>query len=214
MKFGIYDTVHLHFVGGPVDDPNEASATAAELTSDTGRLHEVRLVPTEPPGVAETAFLIATGTGATDNAAAPCALAADARYGALPDWITVVDGEAVLGEDAGGCVVSLVGQTNLDFTGTTAPDDPGSATAFYELDRDGTGLLFPDTGDPTVGDGSDLMGLPASVAAGDFVFGGTLSVTAGAGATDADDENITDGVATHTLAINVTRIAPVPTLSD
>lgn len=164
----------------------------------------------DAPGAAETAYLIAEGVaGDTSGNNTDLDLVADDRYGDLPDWVTIVDGAAVLGASAGGCVASIIGQTDFDFTATTAPTDPGELGAAYSLKRNGSGFLSTNTG-TTVGDGEDEVSLPNTIAVGNFVYNGTLLAQANAFATDEAEADILDGVVSHTVYVNITRLAPAP----
>lgn len=164
----------------------------------------------DTPGASETAYFTGTLVGDTGDGETQVDLVA---VGDLPDWVTIVGGEAVLGAEAGGCYASLIGKVDFDFTGTDAPDDPGHSTGVFTIKQDGS-QIGSDVVDQS-GDGQDLQAAEMSVAVGDFVFGGTINalVNAVAFTTAGEDDAVSPvAVATKTVAVNITRLAPAPTL--
>lgn len=161
-------------------------------------------VQEEAPGVSETAYLFATGITATDSEYVDAVLEGED----LPDWVSIVDGEAVLSEAAGGCVASIIGQADMDFSGTSRPTGDSSG-ADWTLSRNGTTLTSSESHVAEVEDDQVVLDVGAPVGA--FVFGGTLAVKLDAYAGGGEGA-VTDGVVTHRVAVNVTRVAPSPTL--
>lgn len=178
---------------------------------DEDELRVTGIVAPNGVGASETAYFVATGpTSVTDGAHHELTLTARET---LPEWVSVEDGEAVLSQSAGGVFVSIIGQTDLDFSDTTPAPAEGNIGAAYKLKHNGSDIATVFAPDPTSGDGTDNQELGASEPAGDFAFGGTISVTASAFAgTDGYNGDITDAVASHTVAVNITRLSPTPTL--
>jgi len=170
--------------------------------------------PTAPPtpGASETAYFVGTLVSATNvsDVAVPLEV-----LGSPVAWATVnEDGAVVLDpETAGGTIVSLSGQSDFDYSATTAPTAPGGTNAFYDIKLDGgefaTTSILTD-GTTTAGDGSDLVTTAQVGPDGGLVFPGTLVAYAGASAFDDNSGPITDGVVTHRVAVNVTRQSPSP----
>lgn len=160
----------------------------------------------DQPGASETAYLIATGTGVTDGGyTTGLNFTADDRYGELPEWVTLVAGDPTLGSDAGGCVASARVLCDMDFSGTTPPDAPAQIGCYFRIQRNASTILTT-PGTYIDGDGEDLQSVE-EIPGGVFVFGGTLTVDPSADATA-----VADGVAAFTVALNITRLAPAPTL--
>ncbi len=168
----------------------------------------------DAPGASETAYLIATAVaGDTGDGEVTIDLVADPAHGDLPSWVTVVAGDAVLGAEAGGCFASLIGKVDFDFTGTTAPDDPGYSRGVFTIKQDGS-QIDSEVVDQT-GDGENAQTTEMVVPVGGFVLGGTISATVNAVAftTAGEGDPVSPDAATAiTLAVNITRVAPAPTL--
>lgn len=164
------------------------------------------------PGASETAYFVGTLVGASDNQSTQVELTVKPGTDAK-DWAPVVAGAVELDPaTAGDCRVNAVAQTNLDYSGTTAPAAPGDSAAYYSVLGDGSSVVDLDAG-TTVGDGSDEVSLPIARGPGASATGGTITFEAAALAHDENADPITDGVATHQVAVNITRLAPAPALS-
>lgn len=156
-------------------------------------------------GAEETAYFVATGpTDVTDGigAAGNLNFVVDSRYGDLPDWVSLSNGDIILSSDAGTCAWALTGVIDYDFSATTPPDSDGVIYASFQV---AGGSPF---GVMTAGDGQDAQ--TSSVArSGGVVVPGTLTAHAFPVAY-SDTEQITpinDGAGTPRVALTVTRIA-------
>jgi len=166
----------------------------------------------DQPGASQTAYFIATHAGDTSDSLEQVTLEADPAHGDLPSWVTIVDGAAVLGADAGGVIAAMEAQTDIDYTATSKPNDPGASVAHYNIEKNGSGFATGASlanGVTLTGTGAATVSLDPVTPDGGLVFGGTITALAAASATDAASAPITDGVATHHINVNITRVSPL-----
>lgn len=167
----------------------------------------------------ETAYLVALGVaGLTDENNVHASLVADDRYGDLPSWCALTDGNVNLGEDAGSVAVAALDVCSLDFSGTTVPDAPGciNARVTVKINTIQAGAGDPDLAQVTsqdttaAADGQDIQTVrPMAI---DQTGGGTLWFFVSAKATTMNPftDPISDGVASHDLYVALTKEAPGP----
>lgn len=134
-------------------------------------------------------------------------LVADDRYGDLPDWcVDAGGGNWEFGIDAGSITIVGLDVCTIDFSATTASDDPGTINCQVTVKKDGAQIT---TGQKTIpGDGTDTQ-VVRGVASDQF-SGGTMSILVAAVATDDASVSITDAVTSHDVYLKLTREAYGP----
>lgn len=183
---------------GPYQSTQQFSA-AGEVEASSGGV-----------GASETAYFVATGPTLDTSGNQPVTMEADDRHGALPDWVTIVDGVITLGDDAGTCAVAGKAEVSGNFAAATGIPDTGGyiavAVRLHDADYVSQQAQSP-------GDGENVQAVTSNIAGG-LIFPGECDVVLEVLADEDGSTPIADGVVTPSVAVTVTRLAQSPVLPE
>jgi hypothetical protein len=201
--------------------PDGISTADRDRLVDAGYLEE-REVMGSPVGASETAYLVVTGPTYNSDGGVDAGtnfnFVADPRHGDLPSWVSVVDGDIVLGDEAGTCAFAMIAAFTFDFSDASGiPDGPdGFISTAWTVELDNINVVTHSESGPesTVGDGETIQSTPAARVGG-LIVGTNLSVINVAPYAALDGEtSIDDAAVTPNVAMTITRIAQAPILPD